>query len=230
MKEKRTLLQSLRRKGKGDTCKREVTDQQHRGDSEPDSPSRANMQQEDMSTSSRGSPSSKISGSPVTSPRKARYSLFRRKSKSTKNKGKAEQDKDLTETNSPTQVGDLEIKASDSLSSKGSPEILKSSHRITGGIQDTMKRNDLPCAQLPTLRNPPMTKRSASTSKALLRFMNTTSQLLENLETEVNQKLDSCSNKIDNLDHKIGLMNSKRRLELSTKVKREEENSTSRTK
>jgi hypothetical protein len=56
----------------------------------------------------------------------------------------------------------------------------------------------------------------SSTAEKLLRFMNTTTSFINSLEMEVGQKLDSCSNKISTLDHKVTLIEKMQRHEPKT--------------
>lgn len=120
---------------------------------------------------------------------------------------------------SPTQVSNLEIKASDSesvtdehatipmKSAIASPQSPSSSLEH---LQQERRGRDTETDRLSHVNPLP----SSITAQKLLHFMASTTQFINGFEVEVGARLDSCSNKINSLDHKVSLMESRRRLDL----------------
>lgn len=134
------------------------------------------------------------------------------------------QPEDQKSKDSPTQVGNLEIKPSESLESdvssspKGCPVPLNRCHTSLPLKDETNDAASLLhgqiCQGAPASKPSFSNKTAASNSKeALLHFMNTTTQLMDKFEAKVVKKLDALSNKIDTLDRKVRINRSKRRLD-----------------
>jgi|AntRauTorckE5430_2_1112549.scaffolds.fasta_scaffold02082_4 hypothetical protein len=136
-----------------------------------------------------------------------------------------EQSDHSKETSSPTQVRNLEIKLSESSGSSGSPTPIQeaSSHSSTERIASPLspgqqKDQDL----LERKARSELVEESASfrplpvatTAEHLLHFMNTTTNFMNKLEIDVSDRIGEMSHKIDNIDRKVSLIESKKRLEV----------------
>jgi len=113
---------------------------------------------------------------------------------------------------SPTQVSNLELKASESEDAyetplDNSPPVSPQRANQEQYYQDRIARDEQ-IDQFATL--PPLPTSKAA--EQLLRFMHTTTQFMNTLEAAVGERLDSCSGKIKRLDRKVSLLESKRGL------------------
>ena len=127
------------------------------------------------------------------------------------------------EASSPTQVGDLQIKLSDSCGSSSStthePPIHLCTERNISPFslnkkkdQDLleMKARDEQVEEFASFQPLPV----ATTAEHLLHFMNTTTNFLNKLEIDVSDRIGELSHKIDSIDRKVGLIESKGRMEV----------------
>jgi hypothetical protein len=123
---------------------------------------------------------------------------------------------------SPTQVVKLEIQPSDSFGQKETlPERLSiDSNSSSPAATSQQKDDDVQDLHDRKARNehlgsfdslPPLPV--ATTAEQLLHFMNTTTNFMNKLEIEVSDRIAGLSQKIDSIDRKVGLMESKRKLE-----------------
>ena len=122
---------------------------------------------------------------------------------------------------SPTQVVKLEIQPSDSFGQETLPEPLSiDSNPSSPAATSQQKDHDLQDLHDRKARNeqlgnfdslPPLPV--ATTAEQLLHFMNTTTNFMNKLEIEVSDRIAGLSQKIDSIDRKVGLMESKRKLE-----------------
>jgi hypothetical protein len=127
----------------------------------------------------------------------------------------AEKEKPSTSNvqSSPTQICNLQVKASDSGSVTDEPNAKflnpATPSPLVPNLEQQRQDRHTRDEQLDLFESleplPP-----SSTAEKLLRFMNTTTQFINSLEVEVSEKLDSCSNKILTLDHKVSLIESRR--------------------
>ena len=126
-----------------------------------------------------------------------------------------------TSTESPTQVENLEIKPSESIESGATTSLKSHTVRMSGHAAPTPDQRDgsnygvAQLGQVSKSAQAPYSEFSdrQGQSESIERFISTTYQIMEAFEAKVGQKLDSLANRIELLDRKIKLAQSKRKLE-----------------
>mmetsp|Transcript_2179 Transcript_2179/g.3304 ORF Transcript_2179/g.3304 Transcript_2179/m.3304 type:complete len:155 (-) Transcript_2179:79-543(-) len=136
-------------------------------------------------------------------------------------KAKVTELSEQSNVHSPTQVVNLEIKPSDSTGQETLPEnVYIDSNASSPAATSQQKDHDLQDLQDRKARNeqignfdslPPLPV--ATAADQLLHFMNITTNFMNKLEMDVSDRITELSQKIDSIDRKVGLMESKRKLE-----------------
>ncbi len=124
-------------------------------------------------------------------------------------------------TGSPTQVENLEIKPSESIESGASPSLKSHTVRMSSHVSPRPDKRDgssYGATQLGQASKPAQAPYSRfaeqkGQSESIQRFISTTYQIMEAFEAKVGQKLDALSKRIELLDRRVKLAQSKRKLE-----------------